>query len=400
MFTLPLRLAKSFIRACFAAHHRYLTSVIAFVALFGFWEVFNGLVKDPLISLFKMKSSEYQSESFGEYRDSIGNSLYSNYRATKFVLQAEYQAIRDALYPLPSPDGTDEVSDLDGFLLRMSRSLDQQERRAWDRQRDGGNEHSSAFRVGERRAADRARKQPRPRPKAASPPPVVPAPKLGALLVVDVPGEVPFFQIRDAVLIERIKHGDDISRELLSSADQVLLKGVRVHAVLRADGEVATATMVEGHVQPRAYVIALSTPNTYGAISAWFYSGLQAVDGKTEPMVLRMNVADHYRVQKVSGAGVRYAVLPRRMPDDGILREPITIDGTLSEGSRLVPGMTVTGDGRPVRAGTTLPDVGPLYRFFCFAGEMADPANGQEILVPASDLRGKTEATAMPGSAR
>src|ERR1700733_936916 len=53
LVTLPLRLALALTAAPFALHNRPLGAMMSFLALFGFWEVFEGFAKKPFLGFYE-----------------------------------------------------------------------------------------------------------------------------------------------------------------------------------------------------------------------------------------------------------------------------------------------------------------------------------------------------------
>src|SRR3984885_10298433 len=51
--TLPLRLVLALIALPFAPHNRPLGAAVGFLALFGFWEVWESFAKEPFVSVYK-----------------------------------------------------------------------------------------------------------------------------------------------------------------------------------------------------------------------------------------------------------------------------------------------------------------------------------------------------------
>jgi hypothetical protein len=126
MIILPFRLLKALLSVCFGVQHKLRATIFAFIALFGFWEVFDAVVKQPVTALFEAKSKEYQAEWNALRNVQTGSwfgddTLYCNYRAAKFVMRAEFSAVKAGL----TDDGTRLAgeSGFDYFLRRMSRSL-------------------------------------------------------------------------------------------------------------------------------------------------------------------------------------------------------------------------------------------------------------------------------------
>lgn len=64
VLTLPLRLVAALVAAPFAIHNRPLQAVIGFIALFGFWEVWDGFVKSPVLDVFHIEESLCMGEEF------------------------------------------------------------------------------------------------------------------------------------------------------------------------------------------------------------------------------------------------------------------------------------------------------------------------------------------------
>ncbi len=117
--TLPLRLIAALFAAPFAVHNKPLAATLSLLALFGFWELFYGIAKDPLVSLYQHKSEEFQFEGG---KDTHGDILYSNYRAALYVVGAELRALKAGISGVDPPDATG--SPVERFIERMSALLD------------------------------------------------------------------------------------------------------------------------------------------------------------------------------------------------------------------------------------------------------------------------------------
>jgi type IV secretion system protein VirD4 len=133
VLTLPLRVIGALFAAPFALHNKPLAALLGFAALFGFWEIFDAIAKQPLTGLFESKTKEYQAEvgtmrnaESGEYLST--DVLFSNYRAAKFVVGAEFRALKAGF----TDDGTRMAheSRIDYFMRKMSRSLDKENEKA------------------------------------------------------------------------------------------------------------------------------------------------------------------------------------------------------------------------------------------------------------------------------
>lgn len=129
VLTLPFRVLGAIVTAPLALHNKPIGTIIAFLAIFGFWEIFNTLAKDPLIKLHDQKTHEYQAEMVvkeggKDNTQTAGEAFYSNYMATKFVIAAYLRALKAGV----KDDGTKSADEtnLDYFMRKMSRSLDQE----------------------------------------------------------------------------------------------------------------------------------------------------------------------------------------------------------------------------------------------------------------------------------
>ncbi len=91
--TFPLRMVLAVIAAPFALHNRPLGAMMSFLALFGFWEVFEGFAKQPILSLYQAKSLEYQTEAVAKDPNSMGDVLNSNYKAAKWLVGLPFKLI-------------------------------------------------------------------------------------------------------------------------------------------------------------------------------------------------------------------------------------------------------------------------------------------------------------------
>jgi type IV secretion system protein VirD4 len=139
LITLPLRVIAAALTTPFAIHNRSLQLLIGFAALFGFWELFDGIAKQPLLQLFQMKSTEYQYEDSARNGNaSSGNLLYSNVRAAEWVIGAEFRALK-AAFSSDAVTGNASThssrtngSSIENALRRMSRSLDSEKTNSWN----------------------------------------------------------------------------------------------------------------------------------------------------------------------------------------------------------------------------------------------------------------------------
>src|SRR5262249_51446926 len=91
--TLPLRLIGALMAAPFALHNKPLGAILGFAALFGFWEIWDGFVKQPILSLYQAKSVEYQAEALAKDPNSTGDVLNSNYKAAKWLVGVPFKAM-------------------------------------------------------------------------------------------------------------------------------------------------------------------------------------------------------------------------------------------------------------------------------------------------------------------
>jgi hypothetical protein len=170
--TLPLRLVLALIAAPFALHNRPIAAAVGFFALFGFWEIFNGLAKQPLVTLYQQKVMEYETEAVAKDKNSTGDVLNSNYRAVKWLVGLPFRARfepHNAKSAIPRTAATDTSlhqqgddasasKGIDGAVARLSQSLDHENRRAFDQtlrnlEKTGDHTTEEAFRDAARRSA-------------------------------------------------------------------------------------------------------------------------------------------------------------------------------------------------------------------------------------------------------
>ena len=122
VLTLPLRIPAALLAAPFAIHNKPLGAVIGFVALFGFWELFDGLAKGPFVELYEQKVHEYEFEETAHPRyHSTGNDMYSHYRAAKWLIT---EALPPAVSFALKRDNPSYGTGIDGMVRRMSVVLD------------------------------------------------------------------------------------------------------------------------------------------------------------------------------------------------------------------------------------------------------------------------------------
>lgn len=120
---LPFRLIAAAVAVPFTIHNQPLGAVIGFVALFGFWEVWENIVKVPLVGLQNYEAMKYEQSA--DINKSVGNVMYSNYRGTKDALPVIWQASTAALFGKAGPY---EPHGFEGMVLRFSNVIDRETR--------------------------------------------------------------------------------------------------------------------------------------------------------------------------------------------------------------------------------------------------------------------------------
>jgi hypothetical protein len=109
VLTLPARLLLALLTLPFAIHNRPIGAMTGFLAMFGFWEVFNGFAKEPIVSLYQKKSMEYQTEALAKDPQSMGDVLNSNYKAAKWLVDLPFRWLVRGLLEQPQSGGTAAV---------------------------------------------------------------------------------------------------------------------------------------------------------------------------------------------------------------------------------------------------------------------------------------------------
>jgi hypothetical protein len=61
-------------------------ALVGFLALFGFWEIWNGFAKKPITDLYDLKTAEFQRAAFSADPDSAGDIINSRYKALKWLV--------------------------------------------------------------------------------------------------------------------------------------------------------------------------------------------------------------------------------------------------------------------------------------------------------------------------
>jgi type IV secretion system protein VirD4 len=75
MLTLPVRLVLALLAAPFALHNKPLGAAIGFLALFGFWEVWDGFAKEPIMTVYQVEQNLCMSESWLQDTRSFGHLM-------------------------------------------------------------------------------------------------------------------------------------------------------------------------------------------------------------------------------------------------------------------------------------------------------------------------------------
>lgn len=88
----------------------------------------------------------------------------------------------------------------------------------------------------------------------------------------------------------------------------------------------------------------------------------------------------------VSAEGVRYALVSHAQAIKPLTNVTFELTGTLPVDTTLLPYTGSGADGELIHAGTNIAGIGPAYMFVA-------TKTGRELLVPVSDLNGKTKPT-------
>jgi type IV secretion system protein VirD4 len=124
LLTLPLRLLIALFAAPFALHNRPFGAALSLFALFGFWEVWDGVAKRPIVNLYQMKVQEYEAEARSQNRNSMGDELNSNYLAAKWLIGVPFRAMSGAREVESSQSGLN--NNLDRAVAKASGALNSQ----------------------------------------------------------------------------------------------------------------------------------------------------------------------------------------------------------------------------------------------------------------------------------
>lgn len=118
---LPLRLIAAAVALPFTLHNRPLGAFIGFVALFGFWEVWESIVKVPLVGLQNFEAMKYEQSA--DINKSVGNVMYSNYRGMKDALPVIWRASGAAFF---GKAAANEPRGFEGMVFRFSNVIDRE----------------------------------------------------------------------------------------------------------------------------------------------------------------------------------------------------------------------------------------------------------------------------------
>jgi hypothetical protein len=130
--TLLLRFLLALIAAPFALHHRPMGAMVGFLALFGFWEIFDGFAKKPITDLYDLKTAEFQRAAFSADPGSTGNIINSRYKALKWLVRAPFSGFHGsprtggevAGKATPQPPSGGTLGRLDKAVASLSETMD------------------------------------------------------------------------------------------------------------------------------------------------------------------------------------------------------------------------------------------------------------------------------------
>jgi type IV secretion system protein VirD4 len=399
LVTLPLRLVAALFAAPFAIHNRPLGALLAFVALFGFWELFDSVAKQPLTTLFEMKSAEYQLEDGGRNGSKTsGDVLYSNYRAAKWVIGAEFRALKaafsgdkstnsSAYHPSPT-----NGSWIENGFGRMSRSLDAEMNKSF--------KQTAKNIVADLKALDREPPQERPAGQHRGP-------QLANSVFLNgksTDNEHRVVVLADGVRFVRVRqidngiiHVDQVDTSTLEGSlplgtilyPQTGERGVRVGVNIGRG--VGTAYLYhadnpfEGfdeYVLVPAGDLASQIQRQRKTPSGELLANSISLDGKAE---------DDRHAIVVSADGVRFVRVPPGLVINVAKVDTSKLSVTLPVGTLLVPEKGEHG----ARVGVNIDGVGTAYlyhalRYVPVGGDLSGYVNG-DVLVPARDLVGRTQ---------
>jgi len=242
VLTLPLRLLGALLAAPFAIHNRPLGAVLGFLALFGFWEVWDGFAKQPFLTVYGTEQEVCSNNAWGQ--DEQVHSFGCKVPALKYTLAFLW---KNAILAAWKHGLKQAAADFDVALTT-------ERNRLW----------SSAGAVANRISYGRA-SGPEPRK-----PPVSKA-KLSHVVVVDRAEGLPMIEIDDYASILNLEEGKPLPifpTRRIGMGTKTLKKDVELQAVLRGDGTPVRCEVEKerGVDDDRAYCVFIPTAGLYGLV--------------------------------------------------------------------------------------------------------------------------------------
>lgn len=240
--TLPLRLVLALIALPFALHNRPLGAAVGFLALFGFWEVWESFAKEPFVSVYKNEQEICSDTRWAE--DGRVHPSACKVTALKYTLNFVWEHALLAVWKSGLRQaGVD-------FDLAMTKERD----RSW----------AAAGAVANRITYGKA-SGPEP------PKPIVSKAKLSRVVVVDKAEGLPFIEINDEASIHNLEEGQPLPifpPRWVGLGAKNLKKDVELQAVLRGDGTPVRCKLGErrGVGETRAYCVFIQKAGLYGIV--------------------------------------------------------------------------------------------------------------------------------------
>lgn len=249
LLTLPLRLLAATLAAPFALHNRPLGAIIGFVALFGFWEVWNGFAQEPFLSVYNIEQEYCRANRWANDDKSHGHVMACKVEGLKatFGFFWEHLAVASWKHGFRKA-----ISDFDS-------AFDQERNRSW----------AAAGIIADHIVYGHDPEEDRPKP-------LVSTARLSTIVVVAPAEGLRISPITDESAIEDLQKRGPIPTFMGYKLDDINLKqGSELQVVLKDDGTPARCELDDGQqAVDRAYCVFIARTGLY-AVVLWtdFESG-------------------------------------------------------------------------------------------------------------------------------